>query len=246
MSASPVVGVKRRPSEGGSQTCLRKRSCLQSKNVDICHGSTPFVGEQGAFKNIYSELQVLGALFPGMSHQKIQEVYKGTDQDVQAAIRILNQLTLQEVQQGDSQPEQEQDENEEGKSGYSKLADQLVDVGMQRLQTATSFDDGKYKLSSLLHQLESMKEQQFTHVATLMKDKIKETKYQNSILKRAVQIQNSRMQEIAQREGSLQQQLVHSQQKIRELELKNYTLTMHLESAIKNQNQNGFHPPDVF
>eukprot|EP01024_Parvocaulis_polyphysoides_P016589 TRINITY_DN17392_c0_g2_i1.p1 TRINITY_DN17392_c0_g2~~TRINITY_DN17392_c0_g2_i1.p1 ORF type:complete len:251 (-),score=33.36 TRINITY_DN17392_c0_g2_i1:685-1437(-) len=250
MSLSPVVGVKRRPSEDEQATFLYKRSRILSQDVGFTECQGPQRGQTTQYKNVSSELQVLTVLFPGMDQQKVKEAYERADQDVQAAIRLLNQLNLQENQdqlQDHQEQEQEQDENEEGRGvGQSKLSEELVDSGMQQLQAATSYDDGKQKLAQILHHLETVKEQQFKQVINELKESIREKKQQNGILKRAVQIQNSRMQEIIQREVILRQENADNQQKIRELEVKNFSLAMHLETAIKNQGQNGFQPPDIF
>jgi 3-oxoacyl-[acyl-carrier-protein] synthase III len=77
-------------------------------------------------------------------------------------------------------------------------------------------------------------------VADLLRD--------NAILKKAVQIQNSRMQEVSEKEAqlaSMQQLLTQHQEKIRMLEMSNYSLTLHLrqaESGPMRQHRN----PDVF
>eukprot|EP01026_Neomeris_dumetosa_P002519 TRINITY_DN10677_c0_g1_i6.p3 TRINITY_DN10677_c0_g1~~TRINITY_DN10677_c0_g1_i6.p3 ORF type:complete len:177 (-),score=35.57 TRINITY_DN10677_c0_g1_i6:70-600(-) len=170
MSASPVVGVKRGPCEDELQsTLLYKRSRGWEAN-DVALGCrTPAEGDL-ARRNVQSELQVLTALFSGMNQEKIREVYESTDQDVQAAIRILNQLTLQENQQQEEQQEQDHEDNEDGRSTCGKIADQLVDSGMQQLSTAVNYEDGKQKLSSLLNHLEMLKEQQFQKVGEKLRE----------------------------------------------------------------------------
>mmetsp|Transcript_56838 Transcript_56838/g.179777 ORF Transcript_56838/g.179777 Transcript_56838/m.179777 type:complete len:83 (+) Transcript_56838:725-973(+) len=56
----------------------------------------------------------------------------------------------------------------------------------------------------------------------------------NTILKRAVNIQNARQQEIVGKEQELQllrQQLNHYQEQLRHLEMSNYTLSVHLRQT---------------
>jgi murein tripeptide amidase MpaA len=78
--------------------------------------------------------------------------------------------------------------------------------------------------------------------------KLAEVLRENSILKRAVQIQNAKLVEKAGQEQELQQLrslLAHCQEQLHSLELSNYSLTLHLQKAtsgstIANRN------PDVF
>lgn len=83
-----------------------------------------------------------------------------------------------------------------------------------------------------------------------LKTQLAELQHNNSILKRAVAIQNNRIQDLSSKEAESQQlkQLVAQlQEKCHGLELNNYSLAMHLRHATDSaQNQQGQRRPDVF
>ena len=83
-----------------------------------------------------------------------------------------------------------------------------------------------------------------------LKTHLAELQHNNSILKRAVAIQNNRIQDLSSKEAESQQlkQLVAQlQEKCHGLELNNYSLAMHLRHATDSaQNQQSQRHPDVF
>ena len=128
-----------------------------------------------------------------------------------------------------------------------------MDLVVAEMSSATDLSDAKARAARVLQSFEAQvqavqrqsadkdaKEAAASQVAELLRD--------NAILKKAVQIQNSRMQEVAEKEtqlSALQQLLAQHQEKIRALELSNYSLTLHLrqaESSPMPQHRN----PDVF
>ena len=71
----------------------------------------------------------------------------------------------------------------------------------------------------------------------------------NHILKRAVAIQNNRIQEATAKEAQLQQLrglVSQYEQKIHNLELSNYSLAMHLRQATSTISSGSQRSPDVF
>lgn len=93
-----------------------------------------------------------------------------------------------------------------------------------------------------------------------VKGHLQEAMRENTILKRAVQIQNTRMQEMATREQQashqasqdslqmqqLKQMVVQYQAKIQQLEMNNYKMTMHIRNADAAARQGSNRFPDVF
>lgn len=83
-----------------------------------------------------------------------------------------------------------------------------------------------------------------------MKAQLAELQHNNSILKRAVAIQNNRIQDLSSKEAEsqqLKQVVAQLQEKCHGLELNNYSLAMHLRHATDNaQNQQDQRHPDVF
>ena len=83
-----------------------------------------------------------------------------------------------------------------------------------------------------------------------VKAQLAELQHNNSILKRAVAIQNNRIQDLTSREAEsqqLKQVVAQLQEKCHSLELNNYSLAMHLRHATDNgQNQQGQRHPDIY
>jgi len=77
-----------------------------------------------------------------------------------------------------------------------------------------------------------------------------EVQRENAILKRAVQIQNARIQELSSREAevaALKQAVGQYQERLKQMELSNYSLALHLSKATGGSGlQPGQRPPDVF
>jgi hypothetical protein len=81
--------------------------------------------------------------------------------------------------------------------------------------------------------------------------RVVELQKDNAILKRAVQIQNAKLQERSQQEqevGQLRQVLAQYQEQVRALELTNYSLSLHLSRATSGSSMAAphHHGPDVF
>lgn len=80
--------------------------------------------------------------------------------------------------------------------------------------------------------------------------RLEEVVRENGILKRAVQIQNAKLQELGsnkdQEIASLKAMLGQYQERLRHLELSNYSLALHLQRATDSQSQPTNRPPDVF
>lgn len=73
---------------------------------------------------------------------------------------------------------------------------------------------------------------------------------ENAILKRAVQIQNHKLVERAQANEAETSQLrglvAHQQEQIRQLEMSNYSLAIHLQRAEQGGQMGGHRHPDIF
>lgn len=79
---------------------------------------------------------------------------------------------------------------------------------------------------------------------------MQELQKENHILKRAVQIQNSKLQEKQQQDQEVEQlrmMLGQYQEQIRTLQMNNYSLALHLQQATNDAAlASGNRPPDVF
>jgi hypothetical protein len=78
---------------------------------------------------------------------------------------------------------------------------------------------------------------------------VEEVTRENTILKRAVQIQNAKLQEASAKDqeiAGLKQMLGQYQERLRQMELNNYSLALHLQKATNDRSQTCNRPPDVF
>jgi DNA-binding protein H-NS len=79
--------------------------------------------------------------------------------------------------------------------------------------------------------------------------KLEEALKENHILKRAVQIQNARVQEASQKDQEIQhlnQVINQHREQLRNLELSNYSLSLHLQQATNGGAFGHHRNPDVF
>jgi hypothetical protein len=83
----------------------------------------------------------------------------------------------------------------------------------------------------------------------LAQARVEEVSRENVILKRAVQIQNAKLQEASAKDeeiAGLKQMLGQYQERLRQMELNNYSLALHLQKATNDSFQTPNRPPDVF
>lgn len=79
--------------------------------------------------------------------------------------------------------------------------------------------------------------------------RLEQVTQENAILKRAVQIQNAKLQEASAKDeeiAGLKQMLGQYQERLRQMELNNYSLALHLQKATNDSFQTPNRPPDVF
>jgi len=207
--------------------------------------------------------------------------------DIDAAIRRLNQLRIasdaaaaaqqqdQQQQAGQQQhgarePQQQQQQDQASTSNAAAVAaapaasaaaaegpqtaDQWIDALVGEMAQATNIPDARGRAGKLLHAFEQFVSArvvpQAGGAAPQLQARLDEAQRENAILKRAVQIQNARMQESATRDqelGALKQAVVQYQERLRHLELSNYSLALHLQKATGDaQVAPGHRPPDVY
>jgi uncharacterized protein YggE len=120
------------------------------------------------------------------------------------------------------------------------------------MAAATDMDDARVRAAKVLqtfeHQVQKTTSEAVKSEHATLSAQVTELLRDNGILKRAVQIQNSRMQELAEKDEQmvrLQQTLQQYQEKCRVLELNNYSLSLHLRQAESSPMPQHRHP-DVF
>lgn len=225
-------------------------------------------------------LQALKGLFPDMDDKTIGDVLDACGNNIDVAIKQLGQLRLT-AHCGTAQPAAltadpatTQQPNIPQAAGPSTSADtsaacaqpnteakakspeEWVETLVQQMAGARDMADARSRAASVLQTfqqavLQTTGSQDEGMTAGSLKIQLAELQHNNSILKRAVAIQNNRIQDLSSREAEsqqLKQVVAQLQEKCHSLELNNYSLAMHLRHATDNgsQNQQGQRHPDVY
>lgn len=225
----------------------RFHSSPASGRCSVCPAELPVIVSHTALAGLL-------ALFPDMDEKIVSDVLANCGSNIDAAIRHLNELRLVDGHQnrnGHSNVapvEQASTEQQRATEAGPKTGEQWVDYLVQEMAAAKDVDDARKRAGVVLQRFESSCKQG-PEAAASMQDKLLEVQKENGILKRAVQIQNQRIQERSQQEREIQQlkhMLAQYQEQVRTLELSNYSLTLHLQKATHANTLAGQRPPDVF
>ena len=127
----------------------------------------------------------------------------------------------------------------------TRTADEWIEILVQEMSAAADVADAKQRASTVLRAFEQA-------VMQHTEQQTGELSRENALLKRAVGIQNSRLQELLGREAeavALQATLEATNERVHALEVQNYSLQLHLRRATDAQ-QASFTPgrtnPDVY
>ena len=155
--------------------------------------------------------------------------------DIDAAIAKLNGLKLevQQTQEKLAAEAQRRESEAEARTGAPSTAQEWVERTVQELSTSADMDDARRKAAKVLQAFEQ---------AILAHAKggpegsaqLGEIKKENAILKRALAIQNSRLQEAVEKEAEMQklrEVLTQYQEQMKALESSNYALQVHLKQS---------------
>lgn len=249
----------------------RRRSCSSS---DL--GESP---QEGAPSDRASTLAALLGLFPNMEEKVLADILDTCGDNIDAAIKRLGQLHLTascvadvpDVTSTATPPEQGLDSKSgvdtaalpkadshasvsrppESAEGPQTPAD-WVEALVQQMAGAKDVDDARERASRVLQAFEQAVLRQSQPDMAALRNHLNELSRDNHILKRAVAIQNTRMQEACGAKdaeiSSLRSALAQYEQKVRTLELSNYSLSMHLRQATETGRgfDTGQRPPDVY
>jgi len=123
---------------------------------------------------------------------------------------------------------------------------------VSEMAAASDMSDARARAAHVLQQFErqiqGQQKQSLSKELATLNAHVAELTRGNTILKKAVQIQNARLQEVADKDdqlAALQQTLGQYQERIRSLEISNYSLSLHLRQAGSNPMPQHRHP-DVF
>ena len=113
---------------------------------------------------------------------------------------------------------------------HTTTAEEWIDLLVQEMSAATDITDAKQRAAQVLRAFEQAVMQ---HADQHHGDVVRE----NALLKRAVAIQNSRLQELLARESEVRElrgAMEEAKAKIRALEVHNYSLQVHLKRATED------------
>ncbi|KAI9117338.1 hypothetical protein K1719_011504 [Acacia pycnantha] len=216
----------------------------------------------------------LSALFPDMDKQLLEKALEECGDDLDSAIRSLNELRLGSayksvdstggISNGVIDPHVQVQSEEiaapddaAAKQNYPMDGTEWVELFVKEMMSASNIDDAKTRASRALEVLEKAicarvsaeTAQSFQQENMMLKEQVEALIQENIVLKRAVATQHERLKEYEDRNTELQQlkQLVSQyQDQVRTLEVNNYALTMHLKQAQQSNSIPGRYHPDVF
>ncbi|KAI3766248.1 hypothetical protein L2E82_16301 [Cichorium intybus] len=204
----------------------------------------------------------LRAVFPNMDKQLLEKALEESGNDLDSAIKSLNELCLGHVDVNSSSVTLSNAANEEyvtlqnssPHENNPKTGVEWVELFVTEMMNATSVDDARCRAMRMLESLEKSLTQhsgaQTLHKENMViKEQIEVLVRENTILKRAVTIQHERQkdyEESTQEVQHLKQLLSMYQEQLRTLEVNNYALTMHLKQAQESNSMPGRFHPDVF
>ncbi|CAN7049688.1 unnamed protein product [Brassica rapa subsp. trilocularis] len=177
--------------------------------------------------------------------------------DLDSAIRSLNQLRLESTNQN---PEEAKVEGSEKEQVLNLDGTEWVELFVREMMSASDMNNAKDRASRALQALDkSIKARAGADAAmqsslqqenSMLKQQLEATVQENSLLKRAVVTQQKRQRETEDESQELQglrQMVSQYQEQLRTLEVNNYALTLHLKQALQNNSSipGRFHP-DVF
>ncbi|KAL6771226.1 hypothetical protein ACKKBF_B34445 [Auxenochlorella protothecoides x Auxenochlorella symbiontica] len=223
-----------------------------------------------------STILALAALFPSMSDQEIAAVLEEYGNDVDAAIKRLNELQLSGAREaapsgtppafipGDH-PTPGQEQQGQGAGGLPSAppsptahsAAEWVEEVVREMTAARSVEDARARAARVLEAFERgvilhAAKQDGASPTTRLRAQLQEAGRENALLKRAVAIQNARLQDGGAREAeaaALRAELDAARRRIQVLQVQNYSLQVHLQAAAGSPPDaagGAFRNPDVF
>ncbi|KAL9267965.1 hypothetical protein AKJ16_DCAP14543 [Drosera capensis] len=217
-----------------------------------------------------SILERLREAFPHMDLELLDKVLDESADDIDAAIKRLHELHIGSSEVN-SAPVAEPEKNtaEDGGDANGAVTPEnpvnrntlpadgaeWVEWFVREMTNATSLDDARARAATLLELLEKSISSRARVEAVETYQKVVHfrehsvLKEQNTILKQAVVIQHERQKEyegMGQELQHLKQLVPQYQEQLRNLEVTNYTLRMHLKQAQQSSSIPGRFHPDVF
>ncbi|KAG4144103.1 hypothetical protein ERO13_D05G015600v2 [Gossypium hirsutum] len=214
------------------------------------------------------------AIFPEMDKQVLERVLEECGDDLDSAIRRLNELRLGSADRNaaiaadDKTGVELKELQAQGVAANGDVAKEptapeamdgsdWVELFVREMLNASNIDDARARASRALEVLEksicaragAKVAQNFHQENKMLKEQLEALIQENTILKRAVAVQHERQKEYENQSQELQhlKQLASQyQEQLRTLEVNNYALTMHLKQTQQSSSIPGRFNPDVF
>ncbi|KAJ3679142.1 hypothetical protein LUZ60_017153 [Juncus effusus] len=213
------------------------------------------------------------ALFPQMDPKILEAALEASGNDIETAIRSLNELRLESSLSNSASPLPKSENNnipinegdssikENGNNNNNNIPTEgsdWVELFVREMMNASDMDDARARASRALEVFEKSVLArncpadviQTLHKENVMlKEQVDVVLRENGILKKAVAIQHERQKEFEgtnQELHNLKQLAAQYQDQIRNLEITNYTLSMHLRQAQQSNSIPGRFHPDIF
>ncbi|KAM3228382.1 hypothetical protein ACQJBY_059808 [Aegilops geniculata] len=218
-------------------------------------------------------LHHLRSLFPHMDPQLLERALEASGDDLDFAIRSLNDLRLESAEAifsaAVSEPENglstalklsaEGNGQLDAISGNPPVTDncqtnhhssEWVELFVREMMSASDINDARARASRALEVIEKsiMERTGAEAVQNLHKEQLAIALRENAVLKRGVAIQHERQKEFddkTQEVHNLKQLILQYQEQLKTLEINNYALRMHLQQAQQNNSMPGRFHPDV-
>ncbi|KAL0698704.1 hypothetical protein Bca4012_054826 [Brassica carinata] len=212
-------------------------------------------------------LDHLAAIFPDMDNQILERAIEECGDDIDSAIRCLNQLRLESTNENSESSIQEEAKVEaapQQQQGTEEVLNmdgtEWVDLFVREMMNASDMKDAKDRAARALEALEksinaragadAARQSSLQQENSMLRQQLEAIVQENSLLKRAVVTQQKRQRESEDQSQELQhlrQMVTQYQEQLRTLEVNNYALTLHLKQAQQNNSSipGRFHP-DVF
>lgn len=256
----------------------KKIRCSSSSPVRFSPPRSTSSASSAQLSSRSSVLDHLSIIFPDMDKQLLERALELCGDDLDSAIKSLNELRLggptdrnlgadagtsDVVLEGNVQlqshgnGEVASSENRSALENVTMEGVDWVEAIVREMMSASNVDDARARASRALEVYEKAivarvgaeAAQNFHQEKMMIKEQVQVLLQENTILKRAVSIQNERQKEYEDKNHELQnlKQLVSQyQEQMRTLEVNNYALTMHLRQAQQGNSIPGHFHPDVF
>lgn len=199
-----------------------------------------------------------------MEQQYIERALEASANDLNSAIRSLNDLCLESsanrannVVEENGKVFSQATEAESTSVNIPKDGSEWVDLFVREMMEASNMEEARARASRALESLEksiiarvnSEPTHNFNKECMILKEQVETILRENTILKSAVVIQHERQKDFEMKNQEilhLKQLVSQYQEQLSKLEVNNYALTMHLKQARGGSSIPGRFHPDIF